>query len=188
MECGPALLPTIPAKILLPAAWNRWSPGQRRAALHHEWHHSQNHDALWTLLMDFMVATLWIHPSAWLVRSQWREEMEHQADRAALGQLDPDQYASELLQIVRTGHRILPFIGVGFVHSGSANRFRRRLLRLFETPDEAKCSGAITCLAAGLLLATTLLILSCQIRHESSAEMPEETQLRLDANPFPADP
>jgi len=197
--------------------------------------------------MDLMIALLWAHPLAWLLRSQWREEIEHQADRAVLarishtfrreaqrepcsgkegadfggglceftlstakikpdaanawlpraaadkcensglGQIEADEYASDLLRLVRTGHTPPPPIGVAFAHSSSSNRFRRRLLRLFETPNESKRSGAIACIAAALLFAFTLLALSCHILPDSAPEMTVETQLRLNANPFPTD-
>lgn len=82
--------------------------------------------------MDLMIALLLAHPLAWLLRSQLREEIEHQADRAALRQIEADAYASALLRLVRTGHTPPRPIGVTFAHSSSSNRFRRRLLRLFE--------------------------------------------------------
>jgi beta-lactamase regulating signal transducer with metallopeptidase domain len=137
--------------------------------------------------MDLMIALLWVHPLAWLLRSQWREEIEHQADRAALGQIEADEYASDLLRLVRTGHAPPPPIGVAFAHSSSSNRFRRRLLRLFEPPNESKRCGTIACIAAALLFAFTLLALSCHIRPDSAPEMTVEAQRRLNANPFPAD-
>ena len=123
--------------------------------------------------MDLMIALLWVHPLAWLLRSQWREEIEHQADRAVLGQIEADEYASDLLRLVRTGHAPPPPIGVAFAHSSSSNRFRRRLLRLFETPNESKRSGTIACAAAALLFTFTLLTLSW---HHSVASLHSDRQ------------
>ncbi len=186
-DCGPAMLPSIPGRILLPAAWQAWSPSQRKAALRHEWHHAQHHDAHWSALMDFMLTILWFHPLAWILRSQWHDEIEHQADRAALGQIAATDYASELLRLIEAGQGAAHPVGVGFAHSSSLIRFRRRLSRLFEPQDETNHSKAIACMGAILLLSATLIALACSSR-TSNPVMTQETHLRLNATPFPADP
>jgi beta-lactamase regulating signal transducer with metallopeptidase domain len=138
-----------------------------------------------------MTVILWFHPLAWLLRSHWRDEIEHRADHAALRQADANaaEYASDLLQIITSGHqhRACPAgVGVGFADTGSSRRFRRRLMRLFETGAETK-RGWFFAIAGTILLLTTALIgVACRVQSEPDA-LTRETQLRLQADPFPSD-
>lgn len=182
---GPALLPGLPGRILLPCDWRRWPVRWQAAALRHEWHHLRRGDAWWHLLLSLFAVALWWQPLAWLLRRRWRQESERLADLAACVEMPPEDYAVGLLRLASDGGRhAVPSLAAAFA---GVSPLRRRLALLLR--GGRRDHRGLIWLIGGLALLTILAVLSAgwlQQRGETRL-LRREAALRLAAEAFPAD-
>lgn len=185
---GPASLPTLPSQTMLPTDWMDWTPRQRQAALRHEWYHALNHDAYWGMLLDLFTVVFWFHPLTWSLRHCWKEEIELQADQAAIGQTDPADYAADLLQLIVSNQGLHCPAGIGFAKRSSSNRFHRRIASILNSHPAIRSPGTRTAaILCSLLLSAAAFLGVAWLAGSDPNPLEVEVSKRLIANPFPAD-
>ena len=88
--------------IMLPASALDWASERLRAVLTHELAHIARADWLTHLIAQLACAAYWFHPLFWSAERALGRETELAADDEALGAgIEPGQYASDMLAIVR---------------------------------------------------------------------------------------
>jgi|GEM_PF-2355937 len=89
--------------VLVPLeAWS-WSPKRQRMVLMHELAHVKRQDCLAMAVGYLACAVFWFHPMVWWLAGRMRDDAEVAADDLVVtnGYESPEQYADELLGIVR---------------------------------------------------------------------------------------
>ncbi|GAB6164402.1 hypothetical protein JCM19992_04020 [Thermostilla marina] len=114
-----------------------------RAVLLHELAHLAGGDAWWNVLADGLVAAVWWHPAAWLIRKHWRFAAETAADEAAA--LLPGGAEALAEGLVRYGKRMQrrALAWQGADGEGFRSSLGRRVARLLRLSRE-KGARAIT--------------------------------------------
>ena len=114
MARTPALLmipePIIPLtfgrrepKILLPAAYAKWSTLRQRTVLLHELAHIQRRDVLSQLVANLITAIWWFQPLCWINRRTLRRNSEQACDALVLASgVRPSDYATQLFEIAHS--------------------------------------------------------------------------------------
>lgn len=186
----PLVLPGLYSVVILPMDWNSWPLRLQAGALRHEWHHLQNHDALWNVWMSLFRALFWFHPLAWISVKVWTDACEAEADQAAVGSSDPADYAQDLLGIARLQPRVTNAVGLGFLGSSRVG-LQRRIRALLSSPQGSQSEKPWTLRLSAPLVICTLAIGCAWLGARKHAEhvqlQQEEASLRLTANAFPAD-
>ena len=89
-------------EVVVPAAWQDWSPSKRRQVLAHEMAHVRRRDTLILLIGGLICALFWFQPLVWIAQRRMAVEAERACDDAVLSNgEDPAGYASVLLEIAR---------------------------------------------------------------------------------------
>lgn len=165
--------------IFLPESWLTWDETTRDAILHHESEHHRHRDPLLRLIASLAVALHWFHPGVHWMARRFALQCEYACDQRVLQSgISPTRYAEILLHFA-TAH---PKSRLGLAmaeHSSLESRIRHLLQR----PSR----GFIIPAALGLLTCSTGLILTLLGPAPKPAPDSEEIQIRLNANPFPAD-
>lgn len=197
----PVVIIGLPSLVVLPPSWAGWPERLQRSALRHEWHHVLQKDAWWYFGARLFRILLWFHPLAWRLTESWEEECEHQADRAAVGAQDPADYADDLLGLAGRDRAAfagaLPWQGAPGFLGPRGSQLHRRVKSLLD-PRAASARGSAhdwliipSALALILLTAASCAWTGIRPFPTSSSMRPpaevQEAQLRLSANPFPAD-
>ena len=90
--------------VLLPAAWQEWSPAELESVLRHELGHIANADYLGRLVGHWACALHWPNPLVWMLARSLRLAQEQACDDLALGARDltAEAYARLLLETARS--------------------------------------------------------------------------------------
>ncbi len=164
--------------VLLPAEAERWSEERLRIVLLHERAHVQRRDCLTQMLSQIASAIYWFNPLAWLAARELRIERERACDdRVLSGGSKPSEYASHLLEIVRSLHakRCLSFAAVPMAHLSKIERRLRAIL------DRNRNRRGLTRLAilmallavAGIVLPLGMTRLTATAQNKPQAEKPD---------------
>lgn len=170
--------------IFLPASWQNWSTETRQMVLAHELAHHRRGDPLWRWLGALACLLHWFNPLVWWLTRRHTIQAEFACDAIVVSTgIRPASYATLLCDLASNTRHPLPSASIA-----EASSLRARVTRLMAPPGAT--SPALT---AFLILATiaTALAFSLLRRAEPAPSLPipaEEIQLRLSANPFPANP
>lgn len=176
--------------ILLPASAFAWPGASLRAVLRHEVEHVRRKDVWWRLAGEAALALWWCHPLMHLLLRRWTEVCEHVCDAAVLKSgVRPQRYARTLLALAtappRPAEPALAFVGV------APSRLRRRVASILSPPAHGSVSASwLTWLAVTLLILAITAAAGLHFQHPKTtpeSDLKVEAQLRLEANPFPAD-
>ncbi|MDR1303782.1 MAG: hypothetical protein LBK76_01030 [Verrucomicrobiales bacterium] len=149
-------------RIVLPAAASAWPAERVRRVLAHESAHGQRRDVAWALLARMVCALCWFNPLAWFAAHRQRVEAELACDDAVLaGGAAADDYATDLLQILRACPRGLPSpLMAGMAARPSQIRARLRALLAVKAERGVVSRGMVWGLTVSvLLLAAALTVL-----------------------------
>jgi beta-lactamase regulating signal transducer with metallopeptidase domain len=176
--------------ILLPEQAMGWRASTLRAVLRHEQEHARRGDIWWRLAGEAALALWWWHPLAHAVLRRWTEACEHVCDEAVLKSgVRPQTYARSLLALaggaVPTSTPAMAFVG------RSPSRLRKRVASILSDHDVGAVSSSwLACFTIGILAVIVVLATTVHLKKENTSRqalLQTEAQLRLDANPFPAD-
>jgi beta-lactamase regulating signal transducer with metallopeptidase domain len=166
--------------IFVPPAWRRWSDETREIVLAHEAAHLRRRDPLWLSLGQLACALHWFNPLVWWLAHRLRADAEFACDAQVVRSgVTARRYAAVLCDLAAAQ----PTPPATFAMA-QESLLRGRVKRLFEPARH--CPPLVTCALLGALLLAALL-LSLLDRHPATATPDaREIQLRLNANPFPA--
>lgn len=186
----PLVLPGLRSVVVLPMDWSSWPLRLQAGALRHEWHHLQNHDALWNVWMALFRTLFWFHPLAWISIKVWTDACEDEADQAAVGSRDPADYAQDLLGLARLQPMAAHAVGLGFLGSSHVG-LQRRIRALLASPQGSRSEKSRVLRFSAPLIICALAIGCAWLgvrKHAEHVQLhEEEATLRLTANAFPAD-
>jgi beta-lactamase regulating signal transducer with metallopeptidase domain len=178
--------------ILLPEQAIAWRASTLRAVLRHELEHAKRGDLWWRLAGEFALALWWWHPLAHVVVRRWTEACEQVCDDAVLKSgVRPESYARSLLALA--GGSVIPTAAPAMAFLGrSPSRLRRRVASILSHHGEGSANFSwVACVAIGILAVILVFAATVHVQREDAArhaELQTEAQVRLEANPFPADP
>jgi beta-lactamase regulating signal transducer with metallopeptidase domain len=178
--------------VLLPEQALAWRSSTLRAVLRHELEHARRGDLWWRLAGEVALALWWWHPLAHVVLRRWTEACEQVCDDAVLNSgVRPESYARSLLTLA--GGALVPSPAPAMAFLGrSPSRLRRRVASILNHHGAGHANPSwVACIAIGILALVVVFAATMHLQREDAAhraQLQTEAQLRLDANPFPADP
>ena len=179
---GPAAAGYFSAKIFLPLHWREWPESTLDAVLLHEISHHAHRDPLWRLLNLCSSSLHWYNPLViWLSR-KWVDQSEYRCDRLVVkGGISKQTYANILCDLASSA----PYSAMAMATPSS---LEKRVRRLGEKSDSS--SDFWIYLACGILILGALAVATLRPAEDPSETLPptqEDTQIRIEANPFPDD-
>jgi len=146
--------PGRPARVLLPAAVERWSAERVRAVLLHELAHVKRHDCLTQLVAQLACAVHWFNPLIWVAGHRMLIERERACDDLALsaGQR-PSRYAQHLLDIAHRSRAPMLAAAAGVAMARRSGMERRLLAVLDETRSRRALSRSAITFSAAVVMA-----------------------------------
>ncbi|MDA0768292.1 MAG: M56 family metallopeptidase [Verrucomicrobia bacterium] len=181
---SPCIAGLLHPVLYLPETSRFWSGQTLRMVLLHELGHLARRD-LWTALAARLTCLVhWFNPLVWWLRRHLLAQCEYACDaRVIAAGADPKDYVNALCDVAESGREPQTALAM----AGSAP-LRRRVERLIARPTHRHRLLVGSTL---LLTATTSLALSV-LRFSPAPPIdppytPEEINLRLTADPFPAD-
>jgi beta-lactamase regulating signal transducer with metallopeptidase domain len=181
---SPCIAGLIDPVIYLPETSRFWSEETLRMVLLHELGHHARRD-LWTALAARLACLVhWFNPLVWWLRRHLLAQCEYACDAKVISVgADPNLYVNALCDVAESGREPETALAM----AGSAP-LRQRVERLIAQPVHRRRILVGTTL---LLTAATSLALSVVRFTPAPPAEPEytaeEINLRLNANPFPAD-
>lgn len=170
------------AMIFLPRDWSEWSPMTMRAVLLHEIGHHRSRDPLWRLLSLICTSLHWYNPFVTWLSKQLQLQSEVACDASVINSgFQQEQYAHILCDLASAA----PYSAMAMA-SPSGLEMRVRQLGTKQKP--AKRWGLYSVMI--VLLAAAIAVSILRPAHDPGAPLPptsEDTQLRLNADPFPQD-
>ncbi len=187
--------PSLPPAIALPIEAQQWDDATLKSVLQHEREHLRLGDVWWRLVAEAALALWWWHPLAHRVVKRWQANSECLCDAAVLrAGAEPQHYARTLLRFAEGSRVPSPaFASIGRTTSQLRLRVQTILQDSRQRPIGAISSRLIGWLAMASL---TLTILAAPfVCHQTSTtsssfkedDLRSEAELRLQANPFPAE-
>lgn len=184
--------------ILLPEQALAWRASTLRAVLWHEMEHARRGDLWWRLVGEIALALWWWHPLAHVVLRRWAEACEQVCDDAVLKSgVRPETYVRSLLTLAGGDVMPTPTPTPAMAFLGrSPSRLRRRVASILCHGGAGAGSGSanpswVACVAIGILALVVVFATTMHLQREDAAhrvQLQTEAQVRLEANPFPADP
>lgn len=168
--------------IFVPTEWSEWDEPTRRTVLLHELAHHRRHDPLLRWIAAFATAVHWFNPLVHWMTRRLALQCEHACDQRVIAEgVSPDRYAALLCRFA--SKRPLPVAGLAMAEMSSLESRVRHLMQ----PSPRR--GFFTLALLGSLTLTAAAVLSLIGRHPATGKTVdrEDIQLRLSANPFPAD-
>lgn len=179
-KTSPIACGIIRPMIFLPRDWQDWSPITLRAVLLHEIGHHRSLDPLWRMLALICTSIHWYNPLVlWLAR-QLRLQSEVACDASVIDSgFRQDQYAHILCDLASHA----PYSAMAMA---SPSGLEMRVKQLGKPHPPVKRWWLWSLMVSLLLAAVAISIL--RPAHDPGAPLPataEDSQLRLQANPFP---
>ncbi|MBK1833696.1 M56 family metallopeptidase [Roseibacillus ishigakijimensis] len=174
-------------RVILPSCAQSWQGPTAEAVLLHELGHHQRRD-LWCALAARLACILhWFNPLAWFLRRQLLTQCEFACDRRVLATgIDAKRYAHTLCDLALPRHAPSPALAMTMA-TQSTLRDRVEHLLSPRRPLTWPAIGITLILTAGTAIALSTLRPSARAAFSpESLPLLQEAELRLRANPFPA--
>jgi len=179
---GPVAAGVFRRMIFVPAGWHAWDEETRDAVLLHELAHHRRRDPLVRWLAAFACTFHWFNPLAHWMRRRLIFQCEQACDEKVVATgVRANEYAEILCRFA--SHRPLPVAGLAMAEQSSLETRVRHLM----SPSRSKGFSIFAVLAGFVLWAALLLALLGPKTETGVQPDEEEVQLRLSADPFPAD-
>ena len=150
----PVTIGLFAPRIILPLAWQAWTPETLAAVLAHERAHAARRDPLVAVLARVNCAIFWFHPLAWWLERTLATLAEHVCDDAAVRAVTRRSYAETLLDIaamVRRNNGRVVWQGVGVDGDGRLGQRIDRVLAGLSVSEPSRwrrLTVAASCAAA----------------------------------------
>jgi len=179
---GPAASGYFRATIYLPEHWRDWSETTRDAVLLHEISHHLNRDPFWRLLSLCARSLHWFNPCVAWLSHKWVDHSEYNCDaRVIKSGFRKDTYAHILCDLASSA----PYSAMAMAAPSSLEKRIRKLGTNMQTHHHLWIYLVITA-----LIFTALSLAVLRPAKDPGSPLPptlEDTELRLEADPFPAD-
>jgi len=179
---GPVAAGVFRKVVYLPSEWSQWDEETRATVLSHELAHHHRRDPLVRWIGSLVLALHWFNPLVhWMIR-RLALQCEQACDRQVVSNgVESVRYAELLCRFA--SDRSMPVGALAMAEQSSLELRVRHLMQ----PKRAK--GFITLTVLALITvggASLLAIAGNKIAPQQAADR-EEVELRLNADPFPAD-
>ncbi len=185
---APCVAGFIRPVLIVPEGAQAWNAETWRCVLAHEMQHCRQGDLILGWITHLARILYWWHPLAGWLDRELGLECESCCDHAVLRQgVSVGDYAQELLRFATDGHAARP---VALSMRGKqASSLRIRIERMLGSPKSEMSRWRIIAIMAVIIVGVTSTIwLGFVEPADSDAnEQRAEAELRLSANPFPAD-
>jgi len=179
---GPVAAGVWRRMIFVPPAWLEWGAETREAVLLHELAHHRRRDPLVRWLAAFACTFHWFNPLAHWLRKRLTLQCEQACDRKVVDTgYRADVYAEILCRFASPATPEVA--GLAMAEQSSLERRIRHLM----TANRSRGGVLFAVLAGFILWGALLLALFGPKSGEGTTPSPAEVELRLDADPFPAD-
>ncbi|MBB5351411.1 beta-lactamase regulating signal transducer with metallopeptidase domain [Haloferula luteola] len=176
---GPVAAGVFRPVILVPTAWNAWTPTQQQIVLAHELAHLQRRDPLWRLIAEMTCAVHWFNPLVWWLARCQRHAAEFACDASVVHSGIPARtYASVLCDLAAARPTPAPAVALA-----ESSLLHGRVQRLLHPPHGVPPRATALLLAAIGLLAVGIAII--RPAEPLASQIAPEATLRLAADPFP---
>jgi beta-lactamase regulating signal transducer with metallopeptidase domain len=176
--------------VFLPEDALEWSTEQLEMVLLHELAHLKRRDPGMATLGWLACALHWFNPLVWMLHRTWMRERETATDALVLSTgVAPKSYAMHLIDIADKFRRRAdrPMLSAAMAGPGLEQRVRSILSYVPRPPGGRKGLAVAAVVSAGALVAAAATFLPRPQPLAQDAPMAKEVQLRLTADPFPAD-
>jgi beta-lactamase regulating signal transducer with metallopeptidase domain len=179
---GPVAAGVFRKVVFVPSEWSEWDEETRATVLSHELAHHHRRDPLVRWIGSLVVALHWFNPLVhWMIR-RLALQCEQACDRQVVSNgVESIRYAELLCRFA--SNRRMPVGALAMAEQSSLELRVRHLMQ----PKHAK--GFITLAVLALITvggASLLAVAGNKIAPQQAADR-EEVELRLNADPFPAD-
>jgi beta-lactamase regulating signal transducer with metallopeptidase domain len=181
---GPVAAGVLRPVVFLPPAWHAWDAATRRAVLLHELTHHARRDPLRRWVAALACAIHWWNPLVrWMAR-RLHEQCEFACDaRVVAAGVRVERYTGLLCDLAAA--KTPPHAAVGMAERST---LERRVRRLVEGQRPGWSGALVAALVAATLVAGLGFALLRPARTPPSPAVPRsEVELRLTAEPFPAE-
>ncbi len=184
---APLIAGLLKPAIYLPAQASQWSSSQLEACLLHELAHFQRRDLWVKELSHWLCALLWFNPFVWKIKALYNETCEYACDQIAIQQgINRRDYLNALCDLTLAKQKTNSELVAAM--SGHAS-LQQRALSIGSSKPPRKFLTALfsLCLFTSAVALNSLQQATNYDAPGTSEYTAEEIQLRLSANPFPAD-
>jgi len=179
---GPVAAGVLRKMIFVPPDWRKWDAETREAVLLHELAHHCRRDPLVRWLAAFACTFHWFNPLAHWLRKRLTLQCEQACDEKVVDTgFQADAYAEILCRFASPATPEVA--GLAMAEQSSLERRIRHLM----TANRSRGGVLFAVLAGFILWGALLLALFGPKTGEGTAPTPSEVELRLSADPFPAD-
>lgn len=179
---GPVAAGVFRKTIFVPTGWAVWDDSTRETVLLHELAHHRRHDPLVRWIAALAVAVHWFNPFVHWMNRRLALQCEHACDRRVIDTgIRADCYAEMLCRFAAGGR--MNATGLAMAETSSLEARVRHLM----APRASRGFFTLAALASIVIWAGFLLPLLGRKPAPANAPDKAEVELRLSANPFPAD-
>jgi len=179
---GPVAAGVFRKTIFVPTGWAQWDDSTRETVLLHELAHHRRHDPLVRWIAAVAVAVHWFNPLVHWMNRRLALQCEHACDRRVIDTgIRADRYAEMLCRFAARGR--MNASGLAMAETSSLEARVRHLM----SPRVSRGFFTLAALASLVIWGGFLLPLLGRKPAPANAPDQAEVELRLSANPFPAD-
>ncbi|MFD0891997.1 M56 family metallopeptidase [Luteolibacter ambystomatis] len=179
---GPVAAGVFRKTIFVPTGWATWDDSTRETVLLHELAHHRRHDPLVRWIAAMAVAVHWFNPLVHWMNRRLALQCEHACDRRVIDTgVRADRYAEMLCRFAARGR--MDAAGLAIAEMSSLEARVRHLM----TPRASRGFFTLAALASLVIWGGFLLPLLGRKATPVNAPDQAEVEMRLSANPFPAD-
>lgn len=179
---GPVAAGVFRKTIFVPTGWTRWDDSTRETVLLHELAHHRRHDPLVRWIAALAAAVHWFNPFVHWMHRRLALQCEHACDRRVIDTgIRADRYAEMLCRFASRGRMNAASLAMAETSSLEAR------VRHLMAPRVSRGFFTLAALASIVIWAGFLLPLLGRKPTPANAPDKTEVELRLSADPFPAD-
>lgn len=179
---GPVAAGIFHKVVYVPSEWNRWDEQTRTTILHHELAHHRRHDPLVRLIGSLVQTIHWFNPLVHWMMQRLALQCEQACDRQVILKGIASSHYAELLCRFASD-RSMPSGALAMAEKSSLE------LRIHHLIEPKRTKGFITLALLALITVGGATVLAICGSKSITRETPDhqEIELRLSADPFPAD-